>query len=359
MKKKALITGITGQTGSYLAEFLINKKYIVHGIKRTSSSFNTQRIDHLYTDPLLNRSGNFFLHNADLLDGSSLAKIINTIQPDEIYNLGAQSHVGASFQMPEYTANVNALGTLRILEIIKNSKKKIKFYQASTSEIFGDTKIIPQSEKTIFNPCSPYAASTLFSYNLTKIYRDAYKLFACNGILFNHESKRRGETFVTRKITMGLANIYHGKQKILLLGNLNSKRDWGHAKDFCEMQWKILQNKKPDDFVISTGKQYSVRKFVEIVLHYLGIKIKWIGHGLSEKGVVIKNNKMNNNIKIGQTIIKVHKKYYRPKDVTNLLGNSAKARKILNWKPKIDIYQISKEMIINDLQITKKKFNIK
>ena len=353
-KKKAIITGITGQTGSYLAEFLLKKNYIVHGIKRKSSSFNTERINHLYKDPLENKSKNFFLHYADLLDSSSLGKIIHDIQPDEIYNLGAQSHVGVSFHMPEYTADVNGLGTLRILEIIKQLKKKIKFYQASTSEIFGDTKLIPQNEKTPFNPCSPYAASKLFSFHMTKIYREAYNVFACNGILFNHESKRRGETFVTRKITMGLANIFHGKQKLLLLGNLNSKRDWGHAKDFSEMQWKILQNNKPDDFVISTGKQYTVKKFVEIVLNFLGIKIKWVGKGLNERGIVIKNKNKNKNIKLGQIIIKVHEKYYRPKDVTNLLGNSAKARKVLKWKPKIDIYQIAKEMIMHDLEIVRK-----
>ena len=350
--KKALITGITGQDGSYLAEFLLEKKYIVHGIKRKSSSFNTQRIDNIFNNKKYKK--NFFLHYGDLTDANSINILVKKISPDEIYNFAAQSHVGISFQMPEYTTDVNSLGTLRILESIKSSnlEKKTKFYQASTSELYGEIQEKRQSEKTKFYPKSPYASSKLFAYWITKNYRESYNIFASNGILFNHESPRRGETFVTRKITMGLAKIIQGKDKCLYLGNIYSKRDWGHAKDYVEMCWKILQHKKADDFVIATEKQYSVKFFIERCLKFLNIKVKWTGKGLNETARIINFDKKNYpNLKINQIIIKISKKYFRPNEVENLIGNTSKAKKTFKWKPKIKIDELIKEMLESDLKI--------
>ena len=353
MKKKiALITGITGQDGSYLADLLIKKNYIVHGIKRRSSSFNTSRIDHIYEAPE-KKKRNFILHYGDLTDSISINNIISSILPDEIYNLAAQSHVAVSFDLPEYTSNVNALGTLRILESIKNlkNKKKIKFYQASTSELYGKTKKIPQNENTPFQPTSPYATSKLFAYWMTKNYRENYNLFACNGILFNHESPRRGETFVTRKITRELCKIYKGLSKCLYIGNLYSKRDWGHAKDYAVMQWLMLQQKTPKDFVISTGKQYTVKQFIEICTKILGIKIKWKNKNLNEHAIITKilnSNFKNPKINVGDTIVKVDKKYFRISEVDNLLGDSKNAAKALKWKNKTSIYDLAREMIESD-----------
>ncbi len=343
MKKKALIFGITGQDGSYLAEFLLKKKYSVHGVKRRSSSINTFRIDHIYQDPHV-KSRNFFLHYGDITDSTSVSKIIEGIRPDEIYNLAAQSHVAVSFEVPEYTANADALGALRILEAIKFHKleKKTKFYQAGTSEMYGKVQESPQSEKTNFYPLSPYGVAKLYAHWITKNYREAYGIFGSNGILFNHESPRRGETFVTKKIISALVKIKMGKQKRLYLGNLDSKRDWGHAKDYIEAMWKILQQKKPDDFVIATGKQYSIRQFINFVSKKLNMKIKWKGKGINEKGYDLINKK---------NIIFIDKNYIRPLDVNTLLGNAAKARKQLSWKPKINIYQLIEEMIINEVNI--------
>ena len=349
--KKALITGITGQDGSYLAELLLKKNYIVHGIKRKSSSFNTQRIDQIYDDR--KNKKRFFLHYGDLTDANSINVLIKKISPDEIYNFAAQSHVGISFQMPEYTTNVNSLGTLRILDSIKslNLEKKTKFYQASTSELYGEIQEKKQSEKTKFYPKSPYASSKLFSYWITKNYRESYGIFASNGILFNHESPRRGETFVTRKITMGLAKIIQGKEKCLYLGNIYSKRDWGHAKDYVEMCWKILQHTKPDDFVIATEKQYTVKFFVERCLKFLNIKIVWRGKGLNQTAKIIDFNKNKYpNLKKNQIIIKISKKYFRPNEVDNLIGNTSKAKKTFKWKPKIKIDELIKEMLESDLK---------
>ena len=340
MKKKiALITGITGQDGSYLAEFLLKKKYQVHGIKRRSSSYNTGRIDHIYEEPQIRK--NFFLHYGDLTDSLSLLNIIKKIKPVEIYNLAAQSHVAVSFESPEYTANCDALGSLRILEIIKAVNPKIKFYQASTSELFGNVKEYPQSEKTQFKPQSPYAAAKLYSYWITKIYREAYGIFASNGILFNHESPRRGETFVTKKITMAVARIVKNKQKILYLGNIDALRDWGHAKDYVESMWRILNCKRPDDFVISTGKMYSVRKFVEIAFNKMGIKLIWKGKGLNEVGLDKKTQK---------SLVKIDPRYFRPLEVPKLIGNSNKAKKILKWKPKHNLDMLVSEMLNFDLK---------
>ena len=341
--KKALIFGITGQDGSYLAEFLLKKKYKVHGVKRKSSSLNTDRINHIYKD----NSKNFFLHYGDLTDAISVNRLINLIKPDEIYNLAAQSHVAVSFVIPNYTANVDALGCLNILEAIKSSGliKKIKFYQAGTSEMFGKVRENPQSEKTPFYPRSPYGVSKVFSHWMTINYRESYNMFACNGILFNHESPRRGETFVTRKITIGLAKIKLGLEKKLTLGNISAKRDWGHAKDYVEAQWLILQQKKPDDFVIATGKQFSVKHFINIVAKELKMKITWRGTGINEKAYDKKNN----------VIIECSKKYFRPSEVQTLLGSPLKARKILKWKPKISIEALAKEMAQNDLKLLSSK----
>mgnify|MGYP001249528275 CR=1 FL=1 len=341
-KKKALIFGITGQDGSYLTEFLLKKKYIVHGIKRRSSSLNTERVDHIYEK----NNKSFFLHYGDVTDAISINKLINLIKPDEIYNLSAQSHVAVSFMIPNYTANVDALGCLNILEAIKSLKliKKVKFYQAGTSEMFGKVVETPQTEKTPFYPRSPYGVSKVFSHWMTINYREAYNMFACNGILFNHESPRRGETFVTRKITIGLTKIKLGLQKKLVLGNLNAKRDWGHAKDYVEAQWLMLQQKTPDDFVIATGKNYSVKYFINIVAKELNMKISWRGKGIKEKAY-----DKNNNI-----IIECNKKYFRPSEVQTLLGNPLKAKKILKWQPKISIKQLAKEMVQNDLNLLTK-----
>ncbi len=342
MKKKiALITGITGQDGSLLAKFLLKKNYIVHGIKRRSSSFNTQRIDDIYQD-LHKPNVKLFLHYGDLTDFPSILNIINKIKPDEIYNLAAQSHVKVSFETPEYTANADALGALRILEAIRilKLKKKIKFYQASTSEMYG-TYPPPQNENTPMHPASPYGAAKLYAHWITKNYRKSYNIFAATGILFNHEGPSRGETFVSRKITMAIANIIKNKQKILYLGNLDAYRDWGDARDYVKAMWKILQYKKPDDFVIATGKSHSVRKFVEIAFSLVGIKIYWKGKGLKEIGYEKKTNK---------TFIKIDKKYFRPQEVDNLRGNFNKAKKLLKWKPEIKFKHMIKEMIERDLK---------
>ncbi len=345
MKKKvALITGITGQDGSYLAEFLLDKGYIVHGIKRRASSFNTQRIDHLYQDPH-NSNRRFFLHYGDLTDSTNLIKIIQEIKPDEIYNLGAQSHVSVSFESPEYTANSDALGTLRILEAVKLLKLelKTKIYQASTSELYGLVKESPQKETTPFYPRSPYAVAKLYAYWITINYRESYNMFACNGILFNHESPRRGETFITRKITMGLSAIDYGIKECIYLGNIDSLRDWGHAKDYVEIQWKILQQDEPDDFVIATGRQESVRKFVELSAKKLGWGgILWEGKGLNEVG---------KRADTGEIVIRIDKRYFRPSEVNSLLGDPSKAIRKLGWKPSTSLEELVSEMIEHDKEI--------
>ena len=342
MSKTALITGITGQDGAYLAEFLLNKNYIVHGIKRRASQFNTNRIDHLYKDPHL-ENVKLFLHHGDLTDATNLTRIIQQTQPDEIYNLAAQSHVAVSFESPEYTADVDALGTLRLLESIRilGLEKKTKFYQASTSEIFGKVQEIPQKETTPFYPRSPYAAAKLYAYWITINYREAYGMYACNGILFNHESPIRGENFVTRKITRALTRIKLGMQKSLFLGNLDAKRDWGHAKDFIEMQWLMLQQQNPEDFVVATGIQYSVRDFVNAVCKQLDLAIIWKGAGLDEKGYD----------ETGKCIISVDKRYFRPTEVEQLLGDASKAKEKLGWEVKISFEQLVKEMVESDLKI--------
>jgi GDPmannose 4,6-dehydratase len=351
MKKKiALITGITGQDGSYLAELLLKKNYIVHGIKRKSSSFNTQRVDHIYVDPHFKT--NFFLHYADLTDSNSVFKIVSETRPDEIYNLGAQSHVGVSFENPEYTAQVSGLGTLRILEAIRFLKlNKTKFYQAGTSELFGEInkrKIF--NEKSEFHPKSPYGAAKLFAHHITKIYRDSYKIFASNGILFNHESPRRGETFVTRKITRFLTRWTYKLEKTLYLGNIYAVRDWGHAEDYVEMQWRILQQKKPDDYVIATGAICSVKEFINKCCKYLSIKIYWSGKGLKEHAYIIQNKK-----KI--TFIRIDKLYFRPLEVDFLRGDSKKALNKLRFKPKHNLNSLIKDMINSDLLLAKKEIN--
>jgi GDPmannose 4,6-dehydratase len=349
--KKALITGITGQDGSYLAEFLLAKGYEVHGIKRRTSLINTARIDHLYQDPQ-ESNRKFILHHGDLTDSTSLIRIIQEVQPDEIYNLAAQSHVAVSFEEPEYTANSDALGVLRILEAIRILKleKKTKYYQASTSELYGAVKETPQSETTPFYPRSPYGVAKLYSYWITINYREAYGIYACNGILFNHESPVRGETFVTRKITKALARIKLGLQKTLYLGNLNSMRDWGHARDYVEAQWLMLQQDKPEDFVIATGKQYSVRDFISLAGKYLDMKIDWRGKDLHEVGSVN-----------GQDIIKIDPQYFRPTEVDNLLGDANKAKKKLNWVPRTTFEQLVEEMSQEDYKLEKisKNLNIK
>ena len=340
-KKTALIFGITGQDGSYLAELLLKKNYIVNGVKRRSSSINTSRVDHIYQDPH-EKNYNFRLFYGDITDSLSVSSIIKKTKPDEIYNLAAQSHVAVSFEVPEYTANVDALGALRILEAIKFHKleMKTKFYQAGTSEMYGKVQSIPQNEKTQFYPLSPYGVAKLYAHWITKNYREAYKIFACNGILFNHESPRRGETFVTKKIISALCKIKEGKQKKLFLGNLNARRDWGHAKDYCYAMWKILQQNKPDDYVIATGIQYSVKEFINLTAKKLKLKIKWVGTGIKEKAY---NDK-------GYPIIECDKNYFRPLDVNTLLGDSKKARKKLNWKPKINLSSLIDEMIKSEYQ---------
>ncbi len=352
MKKKiALITGVTGQDGSYLAEFLLSKKYIVHGIIRRSSSINTSRLDAIYQKPIEGKK-NFLIHYGDLNDQSSLTKLIYKIKPNEIYNLAAQSHVQVSFENPVYTAETNAIGTLKLLEACKTVNKNIKIYQASSSEMFGKNIKVPQKESSFFYPSSPYAASKVFAYWISVNYRESYNMFIANGILFNHESPRRGVTFVTRKITRGLARVFLGIDKHLYVGNIYAKRDWGHAKDYVRMQWLILQQNKPDDFVIATGNSLSVKEFIEKVTLYLGIKIKWFGKGLNEHAKIISiQNKFNSPLKKGATIIKVNKKYFRPSEVPILQGDNSKAKKILKWKNKITINQMIKEMVDNDLRI--------
>jgi GDPmannose 4,6-dehydratase len=342
MSKTALITGITGQDGAYLAEFLLEKGYIVHGIKRRSSSFNTARIDHLYKDPH-ERNVNFFMHYGDLTDSTNLIRIIQETQPDEIYNLAAQSHVQVSFETPEYTANSDAIGTLRLLEAIRilGMEKKTKFYQASTSELYGKVQEIPQSEKTPFYPRSPYAAAKLYAYWITVNYREAYNMFACNGILFNHESPIRGETFVTRKITMAVANIKKGLHEKLYLGNLDAKRDWGFAGDYVEAMWLMMQQDEPDDFVIATGETHSVRKFVELAFREVGIEIEWEGMGVDEVGV---------DRESGKVLIEVDPRYYRPTEVDILIGDPTKAKEKLKWKAKVEFVELVKMMVKADLK---------
>lgn len=344
-RKKALITGITGQDGAYLAEFLLNKGYEVHGIKRRTSLFNTDRIDHLYQDPH-EKDLRFILHHGDMTDSSSLTHIVQQVQPDEVYNLAAQSHVAVSFEEPEYTANSDALGALRLLEAIRilGLEKKTRFYQASTSELFGQAKESPQNENTPFYPRSPYGVAKLYAYWITVNYREAYGIFACNGILFNHESPIRGETFVTRKITRGLARIKFGLQECLYLGNLNAKRDWGHARDFVEAQWLILQQNNPEDYVIATGVQHSVRDFVEVVGKELGFSISWKGKGQDEKGYD----------QDGHCIVAVDPRYFRPAEVDNLLGDASKAKNKLGWKPKVTFKELVAEMVAEDMKAAKR-----
>jgi len=349
--KVALITGITGQDGAYLAEFLLKKDYEVHGIKRRASSFNTDRIDHLYQDPHVENQ-NFILHYGDLTDSMNLVRIIQQVQPDEIYNLGAQSHVAVSFETPEYTADTVGMGALRILEAIRISglEKKTRYYQASTSELYGEVQETPQKETTPFYPRSPYAVAKLYAYWITINYREAYGMYACNGILFNHESPVRGETFVTRKITRALARIHLGLQDTLYLGNMNALRDWGHAKDYVEMQWLMLQQEQPDDFCIATGKQYSVRDFVNFAYEHLGKTIRWQGEGVDEKGY---------DSETGNCIVAVDPRYFRPTEVETLLGDPSKAKEKLGWEPKITLQEMVQEMMEADLQSAKRDALVK
>lgn len=354
-KKVALITGVTGQDGSYLAEFLLEKGYEVHGIKRRCSQFNTQRIDHIYQDP---HEGNinFVLHYGDLTDSSNLTRITSEIQPDEVYNLGAQSHVAVSFESPEYTADVDAIGTLRLLEAIRflGLTKKTKFYQASTSELYGLVQEIPQKETTPFYPRSPYAVAKMYAYWITVNYREAYGMYACNGILFNHESPRRGETFVTRKVTRGLANIAQGLERCIYMGNIDSLRDWGHARDYVKMQWLMLQQEKPEDFVIATGIQYSIRDFIRLSAKELGIELNFIGSGVDEKAIVTKIEGDNAPaLKIGDVIVEVDPRYFRPAEVETLLGNPSNAKNKLGWTPETTFQGMVKEMVVHDLQQAK------
>jgi len=354
-KKVALITGITGQDGSYLAEFLLEKGYVVHGIKRRASSFNTSRIDHLYQDPHVNHP-DLVLHYGDLTDTSNLVRIIQQTQPDEIYNLGAQSHVAVSFESPEYTADVDAIGSLRLLEAIRilGLEKKTRFYQASTSELYGLVQEIPQRETTPFYPRSPYAVAKLYAYWITVNYREAYGMYACNGILFNHESKRRGETFVTRKITRGLANIAQGLEKCLYMGNIDALRDWGHAKDYVRMQWLMLQQDRPEDFVIATGIQYSVREFISRSANKLGITLEFKGKGENESATVVAiQGNHAPALKVGDIIMRIDPRYYRPTEVETLLGDPAKAKAKLGWIPEISLDQMIAEMIDSDLNEAK------
>jgi GDPmannose 4,6-dehydratase len=354
-QKVALITGITGQDGSYLAEFLLEKGYMVHGIKRRASSFNTERVDHLYQDPHINHR-HFVLHYGDLTDSSNLTRIIQQTQPDEIYNLGAQSHVAVSFESPEYTADVDAMGPLRILEAIRilGLEKKTRFYQASTSELYGLVQEIPQKETTPFYPRSPYAVAKLYAYWITVNYREAYGMYACNGILFNHESKRRGETFVTRKVTRGLSNIAQSLEQCLYMGNMDALRDWGHAKDYVRMQWLMLQQDKPEDFVIATGVQFTVREFIIRSAKQLGITLKFEGKAEQEQGIVaaIEGDKAP-ALKVGDVIVKIDPRYYRPTEVETLLGDPAKAKAKLGWVPEITIDDMIIEMVANDLDQAK------
>ena len=353
--KKALITGITGQDGSYLAEFLLEKGYEVHGIKRRASSFNTQRIDHIYQDPHVDNA-RFKLHYGDLTDSSNLTRILQEVQPDEVYNLGAQSHVAVSFEAPEYTADVDAMGTLRLLESIRflGLEKHTRFYQASTSELYGLVQEIPQKETTPFYPRSPYAVAKLYAYWITVNYREAYGMYACNGILFNHESERRGETFVTRKITRGMANIAQGLEDCLFMGNMDALRDWGHAKDYVRMQWMMLQQDKPQDFVIATGVQYSVRDFVVRTAKELGITLAFEGEGVKEVAKVVAIEGTDAPaLKVGQVVVQVDTRYFRPAEVETLLGDPSKAKQELGWVPEITLDQMIKEMVANDLSNAK------
>jgi GDPmannose 4,6-dehydratase len=353
MRKKALITGVTGQDGAYLSEFLLNKGYEVHGIKRRASLFNTDRIDHLYQDPHVG-DRKFILHHGDLTDSSSLIHIIGKVLPDEIYNLAAQSHVAVSFEEPEYTANSDALGTLRVLEAIRilGLTEKTKFYQASTSELFGKVQETPQTEKTPFYPRSPYAVAKMYAYWIVVNYREAYNMYACNGILFNHESPLRGETFVTRKITRALARIYLGLQDCVHLGNLDAKRDWGHARDYVQMQWLMLQQDKPEDFVIATGEQHSVRDFVNAAAAEIGVKLRWEGIGVDETGTIDNVSNIGteaNAMKVGDTIVRVDPRYFRPTEVETLLGDPGKAKEKLGWVPKTTFAELVSEMMHSDL----------
>ncbi len=350
--KKALITGVTGQDGSYLAEFLLEKGYEVHGIKRRASSFNTQRIDHIFQDPHTTNA-RLMLHYGDLTDSSNLTRILQEVQPDEVYNLAAQSHVAVSFESPEYTADVDATGTLRLLEAIRflGLEKKTRFYQASTSELYGLVQEIPQTETTPFHPRSPYAVAKMYAYWITVNYREAYGMYACNGILFNHESPRRGETFVTRKITRGLANIAQGLEPCLYMGNIDALRDWGHAKDYVRMQWMMLQQEVPDDFVIATGVQYSVRQFIEWTAAELGIKIRFEGEGVDEVGIVeaIEGDDAP-ALSVGDVILRIDPRYFRPAEVETLLGDPSKAKAKLGWTPEITVQEMCAEMVAHDLK---------
>ncbi|CAN7452235.1 GDP-mannose 4,6-dehydratase [Cupriavidus necator] len=365
MKKVALITGITGQDGAYLAEFLLNKGYEVHGIKRRASLFNTDRIDHLYQDPHVDHR-NFILHYGDLTDSTNLIRIIQQVQPDELYNLGAQSHVAVSFDSPEYTANSDALGSLRLLEAIRilGLEKKTRFYQASTSELYGLVQEIPQKETTPFYPRSPYAVAKLYGYWITVNYRESYGMYACNGILFNHESPLRGETFVTRKITRAISRIALGLQDCLYLGNLNSLRDWGHARDYVEMQWMMLQQQQPEDFVIATGVQYSVRDFVRIAAAELGITVRFEGEGVNEIGIVDSVDSQKTaaaglKVAVGQTIIRVDPRYFRPAEVETLLGDPTKAREKLGWTPRTTFAELVREMVEADFDLARRDSLVK
>lgn len=355
MVKKALITGVTGQDGSYLAEFLLEKGYEVHGIKRRASSFNTQRVDHIYQDPHLDHK-NFILHYGDLTDTSNLTRILQEVQPDEVYNLGAQSHVAVSFEAPEYTADTDAMGTLRMLEAIRilGLEKKTRFYQASTSELYGLVQETPQTEKTPFYPRSPYAVAKMYAYWITVNYREAYGMYACNGILFNHESPRRGETFVTRKITRALCNISQGLEDCLYLGNMDALRDWGHAKDYVRMQWMMLQQNEADDFVIATGKQISVREFVRLSAAELGLELVFTGEGVDEIATVITvTSGEYSAVAVGDVLVRVDPRYFRPTEVETLLGDPSKAKEKLGWVPEITVEEMCAEMIRNDLEQAK------
>ena len=360
VKKKALITGITGQDGSYLTEFLLDKGYEVHGIKRRASSFNTQRIDHLYQDPH-QENRNLFLHYGDMTDSTNLIRIIQEVQPDEIYNLAAMSHVHVSFDTPEYTANVDGLGTLRLLEAIRilNLEKKTKIYQASTSELYGKVQEVPQTETTPFYPRSPYGAAKIYAYWITVNYREAYSIFACNGILFNHESPVRGETFVTRKITRATAKIALGLQDKLYLGNLDAQRDWGHAKDYVRMMWMILQADKPEDWVIATGKTTSVRDMIKMAFGELGIELDFIGKGKEERGIVKSCLNQDFSLKIGKEVISIDPNYYRPTEVDLLIGDASKAKNKLGWVPEYSLEELIKEMMQHDVDIMKKELYLK
>jgi GDPmannose 4,6-dehydratase len=356
MSKKALITGITGQDGSYLAEFLLEKGYEVHGIKRRASSFNTQRIDHIYQDPHA-PNPKLKLHYGDLTDTSNLTRILREVEPDEIYNLGAQSHVAVSFEAPEYTADVDAMGTLRLLEAIRflGLERKSRFYQASTSELYGLVQEVPQRETTPFHPRSPYAVAKLYAYWITVNYREAYGFYACNGILFNHESPRRGETFVTRKITRGMANISQGLESCLFMGNLDALRDWGHARDYVRMQWLMLQQETPEDYVIATGQQHSVRQFIDWSAQELGITLRFEGSGLDEVGIVeALNGNITTALKPGDVIVRVDPRYFRPAEVETLLGDPTKAREMLGWEPEISAREMCAEMVAADLETARR-----